>query len=70
MRAELREKGVRVCCVYPGATVSPSWEGSGVDETRMMPAQDVARTFVDVYRLTRRTVVEDIVLRPQRGDLA
>ena len=70
MRAELREKGVRVCCLYPGATVSPSWEGSGVDEGRMMPAQDVARAFIDVYRLSRRTVVEEIVLRPQRGDLS
>jgi len=69
MRTELRDKGVRVCCVYPGATWSPSWEGSGVDPARMMPAEDVARAFLDVYRLTRRTVVEEIVLRPQRGDV-
>jgi NADP-dependent 3-hydroxy acid dehydrogenase YdfG len=69
MRAELREKGVRVCCMYPGATMSPSWEGSGVEEARMMPAKDVARAFLDVYQLSRRTVVEEIVLRPQRGDL-
>ena len=69
MRAELREKGVRVCCVYPGATWSPSWEGSGVAAERMMPAQDVARAFLEVYRLSRKTVVEEIVLRPQRGDV-
>lgn len=69
MRAELREHGVRVCCVYPGATVSPSWDGSGVPGERMMPAEDVARAFLDIYRLSRRTVVEEIVLRPQLGDL-
>ena len=69
MRAELRDKGVRVCCVYPGATVSPSWKGSGVEESRMMPAEDVARAFFDIYRLSRRTVVEEITLRPQRGDV-
>jgi NADP-dependent 3-hydroxy acid dehydrogenase YdfG len=69
MRAELREKGVRVCCVYPGATQSPSWDGSAVDPVRMMPAADVARAFLDVYRLSRRTVVEEMVLRPQRGDV-
>ena len=69
MRAELKPKGVRVCCVYPGATWSPSWAGSGVSEARMMPAADVARAFCDVFRLTRRTVVEEIVLRPQLGDL-
>ena len=69
MRADLRDKGVRVCTVYPGATVSPAWAGSGVPEERMMPAEDVARAFVEVYRMTRRTVVEEIVLRPQAGDL-
>jgi len=69
LRAETREHGVRVCCVHPGATWSPSWSGSGVAEERIMPAVDVARAFLDVYRLGRNTVVEEIVLRPQRGDL-
>jgi NADP-dependent 3-hydroxy acid dehydrogenase YdfG len=69
MRAEFKDKGVRVCCVHPGATVSPSWKGSGVPAARMMPAEDVAQAFVALYRMTRRTVVEEIVLRPQRGDL-
>jgi len=35
----------------------------------MMPASDVARAFVEIYRMSRRTVVEEIVLRPQRGDV-
>jgi NADP-dependent 3-hydroxy acid dehydrogenase YdfG len=69
LRAETRESGVRVCCVYPGAAWTPSWKDSGVDPERMMPAEDVARAFLDVYRLSRRTVVEEIVLRPQRGDV-
>jgi NADP-dependent 3-hydroxy acid dehydrogenase YdfG len=69
MRAEFRDKGVRVCCVYPGATVSPSWKGSGVPALRMMPAKDVAAAFIAIYRMTRRTVVEEVVLRPQLGDV-
>jgi NADP-dependent 3-hydroxy acid dehydrogenase YdfG len=69
MRAEFRDKGVRVCCVHPGATVSPSWKGSGVPPGRMMPAEDVAQAFLAIYRMTRRTVVEEVVLRPQLGDL-
>jgi len=69
MRAELRDKGVRVCCVHPGATVSPSWKGSGVPSKRMMPSEDVAAAFLSVSKMTRRTVVEEIVLRPQLGDL-
>ena len=70
MRAELKDRGVRVCCVYPGATRSPSWRGSGVSAARMMPARDVARAFFDVYSMSRRTVVEEIVLRPAKGDIS
>ena len=68
MREELKTKGVRVTTVYPGATVSPSWDGSGMDTGLMMPTKDVAQAFYDIYRLSKNTVVEDIVLRPQGGD--
>lgn len=69
MREELKSRGVRVCCVMPGGTESPSWHGSGVPPERLMAAEDVARVFLDIYRLGRRTTVEEIVLRPQLGDL-
>jgi NADP-dependent 3-hydroxy acid dehydrogenase YdfG len=69
MRAELREHGVRVCCVLPGATWTPSWLGSGVARERMMPAKDIARAVLDAWRLSRSTVVEEIILRPLGGDI-
>lgn len=64
LRAEVMGRGIRVCCVHPGATESPSWEGSGVNVELLMSATDVADAFVDAYRMSRRTVMEDIVLRP------
>jgi NADP-dependent 3-hydroxy acid dehydrogenase YdfG len=69
LRAETKDTGVRVCRVHPGATWSPSWEKSGVKAERIMPAEDIARAILDVHRLSRRTVVEEIVLRPQLGDV-
>lgn len=69
LRAETKGTGVRVCCVFPGATLSPSWAESGVATERLMPTEDVARAFLDVYRLSSRTVVEEIVLRPHAGDI-
>jgi len=69
LRAETKDQGIRVCCVHPGATWSPSWSKSGVKPQRIMPAEDIARAILDVHRLSRRTVVEKIVLRPQLGDL-
>lgn len=64
LRAEVAGRGIRVCCVYPGGTESPSWEGSGVNVETLMSAQDVADVFVDAFQRSRRTVLEDIVLRP------
>lgn len=69
LRAETKGTGVRVCCVHPGATWTPSWSASGVKEERIMPAADIARAFYDVWKLSRRTVVEEIVLRPADGDV-
>ncbi len=69
LRAETKAKGIRVCCVHPGATWSPSWEKSGVKAERIMPAEDIARAILGVYRLSRRTVEEEIILRPQLGDV-
>jgi NADP-dependent 3-hydroxy acid dehydrogenase YdfG len=69
LREETKGSGVRVCCVHPGATWSPSWARSGIKAQRIMPAEDIAKAILDVYRLSRRTVVEEIVLRPQLGDI-
>jgi NAD(P)-dependent dehydrogenase (short-subunit alcohol dehydrogenase family) len=68
MRREMMGYGIRVTTVYPGATYTPSWQGSDVSEDVMMPAEDVAQAFFDAWRLGDRTVVEDLVLRPVGGD--
>lgn len=64
LRSEVAGRGVRVSCVYPGPTESPSWDGVDVDRTKLMSPVDIADVFVDAYKLSRRTVMEDIVLRP------
>ncbi len=69
MRSELKKLGVRVVSIHPGATFTPSWDGTGIPAERMMPAEDIARAILAVHRLSRRTVVEEITLRPQEGDV-
>lgn len=67
LRAELAGQGIRVCCVYPGPTDTPTWDGSSEDVSRFMTAADVAQVFLDAHRLSSRSMVEDIILRPQRA---
>lgn len=69
LRAELKEKGLRVTSVLPGATYTASWEGSDLPEERFMPAEDVAELIWTCWNLSERSVVEEILLRPQLGDL-
>ena len=69
VREETREAGLRVTALLPGATFTPSWEGVDLPEERFMPAEDIAKAVVEIYGLSDRTVVEEIVLRPQEGDL-
>lgn len=69
LREETKETGLRVTAVLPGATRTPSWDGLGIPEDRFMPASDIAQTIVDVAALGRRSVVEEILIRPQHGDL-
>jgi len=69
LRAELKDHGIRVTNVLPGATWSNSWAGVDLPASRLMPAEDIAEIVHMCIALTAASVVEDIVVRPQLGDL-
>jgi short-subunit dehydrogenase len=69
LRAELKEQGIKVTAVIPGAVYTDSWKGSGVPESRIMETEDLAKMIFSATQLSPQAVVEDIVLRPQLGDL-
>ena len=69
LREELKPEGVRVTSVMPGATWSASWAGVDLPRERLMPARDIASAVLNAWKMSSATVVEDIVLRPQLGDL-
>ncbi len=69
LREELKPLGVRVMSVLPGATWTDSWSGSGVERSRIMEASDIAEAVAAALKMSPHTVVEDIMLRPQLGDL-
>ncbi|MEX0883354.1 MAG: SDR family NAD(P)-dependent oxidoreductase, partial [Cyclobacteriaceae bacterium] len=69
LRQELLPHGIKVTSVLPGATFTASWEGAGIPEERFMSSEDVAEAVWSVYNLSPRSVVEEIVIRPQLGDI-
>ncbi|MFM2267047.1 MAG: hypothetical protein RL757_488 [Bacteroidota bacterium] len=69
LREELREQQVKVTSILPGATWSDSWAGVDLPETRLMQARDIAQTVVAALKMSKSAVVEEILIRPQLGDL-
>lgn len=69
LRQEMLPHGVKVTSVLPGATLTASWEGVDLPEDRFMKSEDVAESVWSAYNLSPRSVVEEIVIRPQLGDI-
>lgn len=69
LREEMKEHGVRVTAILPGATWSDSWSGVDLPEERLVKPEDIAAVVFNAYTLSKQAVVEEIVVRPQLGDL-
>jgi short-subunit dehydrogenase len=69
LREEMKPYGIKVTAVSPGATMTASWEGAGIDPKRIMEAHDVGELVYASSKLSAMAVVEDIIMRPQLGDL-
>ncbi len=69
LREELKDKGIRVTAIMPGATWSDSWKGVDLPRERLMEAEDVAKTVWCAWELGPSAVLEEVVLRPLPGDL-
>ena len=71
LREELRESNIRIINVMPGATKTPIWPNNALEKfsDRMMTPENIAKIVYDIYSINSNMVVEDIVLRPIKGDL-
>lgn len=69
LREELKAQDIRVTAILPGATYTASWEGVDLPEERFMPAEDMGEAVWNCFALSKYTVVEEMVLRPQLGDI-
>jgi short-subunit dehydrogenase len=69
LREEMKDYGVRVTAILPGATLTASWEGTDLPEERFMKSEDVASAIFNAFNLSPNAVVEEILIRPQLGDI-
>ena len=69
LRNELKPDGIKVTNIMPGATWSHAWAGATLPDDRLMQATDIAEIVVSALRLGPNACIEDIIVRPQLGDL-
>lgn len=69
LREELKHHGIRVTAVMAGATYTDSWKNSDLPATRFMKPEDVAESVYGANALSSQSVVEELIIRPQLGDI-
>jgi short-subunit dehydrogenase len=69
LREELKTHNIKVTTVFPGAAYTDSWASSGISKKRFMEADDVAKMVYGASQLSPEACVEEIILRPQLGDI-
>jgi NADP-dependent 3-hydroxy acid dehydrogenase YdfG len=58
---------IGVTAINLGQTQSTSWEGSLIDRDLLIDPDDVARIILNLVQLSPRTVVEEMLIKPQHG---
>ncbi|MDJ0367958.1 SDR family oxidoreductase [Hymenobacter sp. H14-R3] len=69
LREEVKAQGLRVTAVLPGATRTRSWDGVDLPDARFIDPADVAAAVLGAFQLSPHAVVEELLIRPQLGDL-
>ncbi len=69
LREEMKAYNIKVTAVYPGAVLTDSWGNYDNSKHRIMEADDVAQMIYTASQLSAGACVEEIVMRPQLGDL-
>lgn len=69
LREELKPHGVKVTAVLPGATITNSWEGTTLPDSRFVRPEDVASAVLNAVKMSAGACADEIVIRPVLGEI-
>lgn len=69
LREEMKPYLIKVTAVLPGAVLTDTWGDFDNSAHRIMEANDIAKMILTSAQLSPGACVEEIVIRPQLGDL-
>lgn len=71
LREEVRRYNIKISNILPGAVETPMWDSKSRQryKNRMMSAADIAKIVVSVFQQPRKVLIEDLIVRPVKGDV-
>ncbi len=69
LREELKTYNIKVTAIIPGAVYTDSWSDTDVKPERVMQPNDISTMVYAASMLSPQACVEEILFRPQLGDL-
>ena len=69
LREELKPKRICVTAVMPGATLTDSWEGAGLPESRFIMPENIAEMIYNAWSCNNHACTEELLIRPLEGDI-
>jgi short-subunit dehydrogenase len=69
LREELKEHNIKVTAILPGATKTESWDGTELPDSRFIHPKSVAKVIYNCIESGDDIVHEEVIIRPQLGDI-
>ena len=71
LREEVRKYNIKVSNILPGSIDTPMWDSKARAryKNRLMAPREIADIIVHVASQPKKVVVEDVIIRPIKGDL-
>jgi NADP-dependent 3-hydroxy acid dehydrogenase YdfG len=71
LREEVRRFNIKISNIFPGATETAMWESKARQKYRhrMITPNDVAKIVLQIYEQPKKVMIEDVVVRPMKGDI-
>ncbi|MBK8551528.1 MAG: SDR family NAD(P)-dependent oxidoreductase [Ignavibacteria bacterium] len=71
LREEVRRYNIKISNILPGAVETPMWDSKSRQryKNRMMSPVDIAKITLNVFQQPRKVLIEDLIVRPVKGDL-
>ncbi len=70
LRESLVQTEIKTTAIIPGSTLTASWDGTTVEAERFIMAEDVADTLFLAANLSKGACLEEIIIRPQHGQVS